>query len=148
MRRLALLAATTLSVAVGMMTAPSAMAASTCAIHQAPIVQWSIQADQIGSLYDFQCGGANNDDYHLGIYLQYQSQAGSWFTAPCENGLACSTQRPTTGYYNGGNRRSGTNMWNAALQIDCRAWRMHVLVAFRSGGVVTFNGPVSNIGGC
>lgn len=127
---------------------PAAASASTCATHQAPIVQWSIQADQIGSLYDFQCGGANNDDYHLGIYLQYQSQGGSWFTAPCDNGLACSTQRPTSGYYNGGSRHADTNMWNPSIQIDCRSWRMHVLVAFRSGGVEIFNGPVRDIGGC
>lgn len=128
---------------------PSIASASTCGTHQLAITGWSTQTDTISTSYDFQCGNANHDDYHIGLYLQTTSDGGqTWWTPNCDNGNPCSTQRPTSGYYPYGAERSGTNQWNPAIQINCRPWRFHAIVSFQSGSVAKFTGATMQIGGC
>jgi hypothetical protein len=91
MKRLILLALTTLSIAAGTMLSPatSLAADSTCSMHILKATSWSVQSDQFNDSWDFQCGGSNNESWDVGIYLQWRDSNATWHTFDCDNGNPC-----------------------------------------------------------
>jgi hypothetical protein len=148
MKRLILLALTTLSIAAGTMLSPatSLAADSTCSMHILKATSWSVQSDQFNDSWDFQCGGSNNESWDVGIYLQWRDSNATWHTFDCDNGNPCYAVR---GPFAGGSERAGTNSWNVAGQLNCLTVRVHAVVVFLgSSPNVAYNSLTYQIGGC
>jgi hypothetical protein len=151
MKRLLLLAATSLALFAA---APSsALAAnSTCTTHTLAAISWSTQTDTFNHSGDFQCGGANNEDYYVVIALQYKTSSGGWNNYSCPNGYlaACVAFKPATGWYQGGSEQQWTGQWNPdSPQLDCHTVRIHGTVHFRNGSPnINYNSLTYGIGGC
>lgn len=133
----------------GIGASPALASASTCATHQLSVDSWTIQTDVINTSGLFKCGGANNDPWHLQVYLQKQV-SGSWVQADCDNGNSCTNAYPSGGgFFAGGSQHGFANVWNVSGQIDCKDWRLHARVDFQSlDPPVTFNSGVASVGGC
>ncbi len=143
-----------LTAACAYLAAPaSALAAnSTCTTHDLALTDWSVQLNHINTSWDFKCGGANNEDYHLILYLQKKLSDGTWATSTCTalTHPYCVADRPDPGSsYNGGTEHSGTNSWNPLPDIACHQWRLHADVLFAgSSPDIAYNSLAYSIGGC
>jgi hypothetical protein len=134
--------------AFGVAIPSAALAAdSTCTTHRLTLSSWSTQFDFANSTWDFQCGGANNEDWSVTLQFQWKDGSGVWHTFDCDNGFPCQVGRPVTGTYNGGEEHSGTNTWNIAGQLNCLNVRMHGVVQFYGGSQpLNYNSITYNIG--
>lgn len=131
------------------LTPTTAQAASTCTKHVLAIDGWSVQGDYVRGHADFQCGGADQNDYMVDYWLQKQRNDGSWITVDCLNGVHCESVKPSTGFFAAGTEHYWDWTFYPNVQVDCRNWRLQGYASFRSGPISqVWTGPVAFIGGC
>lgn len=131
MKRLLLVALTTVSVFAGTAATP-AQAAATCTTHSLGISAWSEQQGWIDYNASFQCGGGVNTRFRVKITLQ--EQVGANFIEPgCQAG-PCITYRPSaTTWYAAGASPSWSGQFNPAASIAGQTFRIRADVIFANG---------------
>lgn len=117
---------------LGVNAAPS-FASASCSVHRS-LVTGSDQPHQLSVLWDFQCGGALDVDYYLSQTLQYYNNPG-YLTAQCQVS-ACTSRRPSSGYFNGGSSHFDTGAYNVTVpSVLCPSavYRYKTVVHFKNG---------------
>jgi hypothetical protein len=127
---------------------PALASNSTCTNHNVA-AQGFGGSDQIYLGGDFQCGGANNEDYSVVETPQYKSHTGAWHDALCISQVPCARAYPIqTPWWNAGTRhiwslfQSTEHVYNLSnqnlLDPNCTGdsnrfmpWRSKVTVVFR-----------------